>query len=73
MGGKMSPSAVLVIQNGNTRLVSLKEGTTYVDKIINAVPVLLDKFADMTGKKKTSQTEMSDDEVKEAVKNSSEK
>lgn len=42
--GKMSPSAVLVIQNGTTRLVNIKnqDGIT---KILDMVPDLVNKFA----------------------------
>ncbi len=47
MGGKMSPSAVLVIQNGATKLVNIKNQDT-VTKVIDMVPDLIDKF---TGKK----------------------
>lgn len=44
MGGKMSPSAVLVIQNGTTKLVNVKnqDGLT---KILDMVPDFVNKFA----------------------------
>ena len=43
VGGKMSPSAILVIQNGKTKLVNIKQqdGLT---KILDMVPDLVDKF-----------------------------
>lgn len=43
MGGKITPSAVLVIQNGNTRLVNVKnqDGIT---KILDMVPDFVDRF-----------------------------
>lgn len=43
MGGKMSPSAVLVIQNGTTKLVNVKnqDGLT---KILDMVPDFVNKF-----------------------------
>ena len=43
IGGKMSPSAILVIQNGKTKLVNIKQqdGLT---KILDMVPDLIDKF-----------------------------
>ena len=43
IGGKMSPSALLVIQNGKTKLVNIKQqdGLT---KILDMVPDLIDKF-----------------------------
>ena len=45
MGGKMSPSAVLVIQNGTTKLVNVKnqDGLT---KILDMVPDFVNKFTD---------------------------
>jgi len=43
MAGKMSPSAVLVIQNGQTKLVNIKNQDT-VTKIIDMVPDLIDRF-----------------------------
>lgn len=44
MGGKMSPSAVLVIKDGVPKLVNIKEqdGLT---KILDMVPGLIDKFS----------------------------
>lgn len=43
MAGKMSPSAVLVIQNGQTKLVNVKNQDT-VTKILDMVPDLIDRF-----------------------------
>lgn len=50
MGGKISPSAVLVISNGVTKLVNIRnqDGLT---KILDMVPDFLNKFSD--GKKET--------------------
>ena len=44
MGGKINPSAVLVIQNGVTKLVNIKnqDGMT---KILDMVPDFINKFA----------------------------
>lgn len=44
MGGKIMPSAVLVIQNGNTKLVNIKnqDGVT---KILDMVPDFVNRFA----------------------------
>lgn len=44
LGGKMSPSAVLVIQDGQTKLVNIKNQDS-ITKILDMVPELLDKFA----------------------------
>ena len=43
MAAKMSPSAVLVIQNGTTRLVNIKNQDT-VTKILDMAPDLIDRF-----------------------------
>lgn len=50
LGGKITPSSVLVIQNGTTRLVNVKnqDGIT---KVLDMVPDFVDKF---TSKKKDS-------------------
>lgn len=49
LGGKMSPSAVLIIKDGTTRLVNVKDQNT-VTKLLDMLPDLVDKF---TGKKET--------------------
>ncbi len=49
MGGKMSPSAVLVIQNGKAKMISVKESDT-MTKIIDMIPEVVDKVANMLGK-----------------------
>ena len=43
MGGKMTPSAVLVIRNGQTRLVNIKnqDGVT---KLLDLVPDVMNRF-----------------------------
>ncbi len=43
MTGKMSPSSVLVIQNGHTRLVNVKNQDT-ITKLLDMVPDVIDKF-----------------------------
>lgn len=43
MGGKIMPSAVLVIQNGTTKLVNIKNQDS-VTKILDMVPEFVDKF-----------------------------
>jgi uncharacterized spore protein YtfJ len=54
MGGKMTPSAILVIQNGTTKLVNVKnqDGLT---KILDMVPDLVDRFKG--GKKEHTEEE----------------
>ena len=53
LGGKLSPCAVLVIQNGRTRLVNIKNQDT-VTKILDLVPDMVDRF---TSKKERKLTE----------------
>ncbi len=43
MSGKMTPSAVLVIKNGQTKLVNIKNQDT-VTKILDMIPDLVDRF-----------------------------
>ncbi|BCJ95479.1 hypothetical protein acsn021_30480 [Anaerocolumna cellulosilytica] len=43
MGGKITPSAVLVIQNGVTRLVNVKNQDS-VTKILDMVPDIINRF-----------------------------
>ena len=53
LGGKISPSAVLVIQNGRTKLVNIKNQDT-MTKILDMVPDVMDRF---TNKKEEKLTE----------------
>ena len=43
MGGKMIPSAVLVIQNGTTRLISIKNQDG-ISRLIDLMPDLVNRF-----------------------------
>lgn len=61
MGGKMSPCAILIIQNGNTKLVNVKNQDT-LTKVIDMVPDLIDRFS------KKSNVKM-DEEIQDAVDN----
>lgn len=61
MGGKITPSAVLVIQNGSTRLVNVKNQDS-VTKVLDMVPDILNKF------KKEKPLEDVSDKVNEALK-----
>jgi len=57
LGGKMTPSAVLVIKDGSTKLVNIKNQDT-VTKILDMVPDIVEKFT-----KTKDKNEMSDAEV----------
>ena len=45
MGGKISPSAVLVIQNGRTKLVNIKNQDT-ITKLLDMIPDVMDRVAE---------------------------
>lgn len=67
MGGKITPSAVLVIQNGTTKLVNIKnqDGVT---KVLDMVPDFVNKFTaknDFAAQNSTVTEE--DQEAKEAA------
>ena len=53
IGGKITPSAVLVIKNGTTKLVNVRNQDT-MTKILDMVPDLVDRF---TEKKEDKVTE----------------
>ena len=44
MGGKMRPSAVLIIHNGTTRMISV-DNNRGIEKILDMIPDFVDKFA----------------------------
>lgn len=69
MGGKITPSAVLVIQNGTTKLVNIKnqDGVT---KILDMVPDFVNKFTSKNGvaaDNTANATDEADAEAKEAA------
>ncbi|HBZ53506.1 MAG TPA: sporulation protein [Eubacterium sp.] len=66
MSGKMSPSAVIVIQNGNCKLINIKNQDA-ATKIIDMVPDLVDR---LTGKTKSVAV---DEEVDKAITDVKEK
>lgn len=45
LGAKITPSAVLVIQNGHTKLVNVKNQDS-LTKLIDMVPDIMDRFGD---------------------------
>lgn len=62
MSAKMSPSAVLVIQNGSAKLVNVKQQDA-VTKILDMVPDFINKF---TKGKEKKEDDISEDTVKTA-------
>ena len=65
MGGKMSPSAVLVINNGVSRIINIKNQDT-VSKIVDMAPDLIARFTSMI--KKDGSEKVTDDEIVTAAK-----
>ena len=59
LGGKISPSAVLVIQNGRTKLVNIKNQDT-ITKLLDLVPDVIDRIKE---KKEDKVTEKDIDEM----------
>ncbi len=64
MGGKITPSAVLVIQNGTTKLVNIKNQDS-VTKILDMVPDFVNRFT--SGKDKGTQNNVVDQSAREAA------
>ncbi|MCF2642800.1 MAG: GerW family sporulation protein [Lachnospiraceae bacterium] len=65
MGGKITPSAVLVIQNGTTKLVNIKnqDGIT---KVLDMVPDFVNKFADKKSSKENDKNDVDEETKKKA-------
>ncbi len=63
MTGKVTPSAVLVIQNGQTKLVNIKNQDT-ITKILDMVPDVIDRF---TAGKDDSDNEVVDSVIKDVT------
>ena len=61
LGGKMTPSAAIVIQNGQTKLVNIKNQDA-VTKILDLVPDVIDRF-----KNGKNEPDISDDEVADMI------
>ncbi len=70
MGGKISPSAVLVISNGTTKLVNVKnqDGVT---KVLDMVPDLINRFVPGRNSGASEKTDR-DKKVDEAIHSASE-
>ena len=58
IGGKMSPSAVIVIQGGKTKLVNVKNQDT-ITKILDMVPEVIDRFSSK-GEKTVTEKEVNE-------------
>ena len=64
IGGKISPSAVLVIQNGVTRMVSVKNQDG-ISKILDMIPDFVDKFMKKIEEKRNPEKAAAREEARE--------
>ena len=62
LNGKMTPSAILVVQNGHSKLVNIKNQDS-VTKILDLIPDLVDRFQE----RGTKTAEIKEEEVKKAA------
>lgn len=66
MGAKMSPSAVLVIHNGSSKIISVKNQDG-VSKILDMIPDIINKFS------KKDKNELTDEEIIKAATDNNDK
>lgn len=66
MGGKIIPSSVLVIQNGTSKLVNIKDQDS-VTKILDMVPDLIHKFTKKDKNEKKQEDDL-DEKVEKTIK-----
>ena len=64
MGGKLSPTAAIVIQDGNIRMMPVAEESS-LSKVLDMVPGVVSKVQDFMGKRKKDEETQ---EVEETVK-----
>lgn len=67
IGAKLSPSAVLVVSNGQTRLVNIKNQDA-ITKAMDMAPEIVDKIVGLFKKDKTEEEEAVEKAVEEASK-----
>lgn len=68
MGGKISPSAILVIRDGSTKLVNVKNQDS-VTKILDMVPDIVNKFVPGAKGESSSTNAEEEKKVDEAIHN----
>ncbi len=75
MSGKMQPSSVIVIKDGNVRLVNIRNQDT-MTKILDMVPDLVDKFTELLNRTKITEEDVNKEldkaEEKEKAENNKE-
>lgn len=69
MGGKITPSSILVMQNGTTKLINVKNQDA-VTKVLDMVPDIINKFS--AGKEETPVADAMEAEMKKQETNTAE-
>lgn len=69
MGGKITPCSILVIQNGTTKLINVKNQDA-MTKVLDMVPDIINKFT--AGKEETPVADVVEAEVKKQEANAEE-
>ena len=69
MGGKIAPSAILVMQNGTTKLINVKNQDA-MTKVLDMIPDIINKFT--AGKEETPVADAVEAEVKRQEANTAE-
>jgi len=75
LSGKITPSSVVVIQNGNVKLVNIKNQDT-VTKILDMAPDLMNRFASFGKKQKgkeEKEAKITEEDIAEKLDKESEK
>ena len=66
MGGKLSPSSVIVIKDGNIKIVPVAEEST-LSKVIGMVPQVTDKVKTVIDKKRKPEVKAEEDATRDAI------
>lgn len=69
MGGKITPSSILVMQNGTTKLINVKNQDA-MTKVLDMVPDIINKFT--AGKEETPVADAMEEEIKKQEANTAE-
>ncbi len=69
MGGKLSPSSIIVIKDGQAQILSANAEKSTLSKVIDMVPDVMDKVQTAIGKKKgaTEEEQAAIDEIREEL------
>lgn len=66
MGGKLSPSSVIVIKDGNIKIVPVAEESA-LSKVIGMVPQVTDKVKTVIDKKRKPEVKAEEDATRDAI------